>query len=224
MVEPRARSRQRANPVPNGPIQGGQGQTSGDKTYYQSQRDGQKRQEQPAGTTIINTQNSYSHTRDQQRKNQSPPPAGNRAKPQNPGKTVRESSQPPAKPKISTTKLFEQSSLDLTTGRASHISAGKQESDWKRQLIEHDIRLQTAKMQMIELQNENKLAEMRELLYDLQDRNQQIELEKKHLVKIKDKQIKELSIQVKHLEQQLIDANIEIANVKTKLSLDQQLV
>ena len=43
----------------------------------------------------------------------------------------------------------------------------RQESDWKRQLIEHDIRLQNAKLQMIELQHENKLAEMRELLYDL---------------------------------------------------------
>lgn len=77
---------------------------------------------------------------------------------------------------------------------------------------------------MIELQHENKLAEMRELLYDLQDKNQQIELEKQQLTKMKNKQIKELSGQVKQLEQQLIDANLEIANVRTKLSLEQQLV
>ena len=50
---------------------------------------------------------------------------------------------------------------------------------------------------MIELQHENKLAEMRELLYDLQDKNQQIELEKQQLTKMKNKQIKELSGQVK---------------------------
>lgn len=77
---------------------------------------------------------------------------------------------------------------------------------------------------MIELQHENKLAEMRELLYDLQDKNQLIELEKLQLTKMKDKQIKELSGQVKQLEQQLIDANLEIANVRTKFSLEQQLV
>ena len=74
---------------------------------------------------------------------------------------------------------------------------------------------------MIELQHENKLAEMRELLYDLQDKNSQIEMEKQSLVKVKDKQIKELSAHVKTLEQQLIDANLEIANVQTKLSLEQ---
>ena len=55
----------------------------------------------------------------------------------------------------------------MTTGKASQLTAVRQESDWKRQLIEHDIRLQNAKLQMIELQHENKLAEMRELLYDL---------------------------------------------------------
>jgi len=41
---------------------------------------------------------------------------------------------------------------------------------------------------------------MRELLYDLQDKNQAIELEKLQLVKMKDMQIKELSAKVKHLE------------------------
>ena len=41
---------------------------------------------------------------------------------------------------------------------------------------------------------------------------------------MKDKQIKELSASVKLLEQQLIDANLEIANVRTKLSIEQQLV
>ena len=77
---------------------------------------------------------------------------------------------------------------------------------------------------MIELQHENKLAEMRELLYALQDKNQQIELEKHQLVKMKDKQIKELSRQVKQFEQQLIDANLEIATVRTKYAAEQQLV
>ena len=58
----------------------------------------------------------------------------------------------PDKPQINTTKLYEQSSANLSTaGRHSQINAGKQESDWKRQLIEHDIRLQNAKLQMIEL-------------------------------------------------------------------------
>ena len=42
---------------------------------------------------------------------------------------------------------------------------------------------------------------MRELLYDLQDKNSQIEMEKQSLVKVKDKQIKELSAHVKTLEQ-----------------------
>ena len=65
---------------------------------------------------------------------------------------------------------------------------------------------------------------MRELLYDLQDKNQQIELEKHQLVKMKDKQIKELSRQVKQFEQQLIDANLEIATVRTKYAAEQQLV
>lgn len=69
-------------------------------------------------------------------------------------------------------KLFPQSSTNLNSSQPSQHSAGKQEQDWKRQLIEHDIRLQNAKIQMIELQNENKLAEMRELLFDLQDKNQ----------------------------------------------------
>ena len=63
----------------------------------------------------------------------------------------------------------------------------RQESDWKRQLIEHDIRLQNAKLQMVELQHENKMSEMRELLFDLQDKNQQIELEKQQLVRTKEK-------------------------------------
>lgn len=78
---------------------------------------------------------------------------------------------------------FDTASIQL---RPSHLSAGKQESDWKRQLIEHDIRLQNAKLQMIELQHENKLVEMREMLYDLQDKNSQIELEKQQIMRMKD--------------------------------------
>ena len=50
---------------------------------------------------------------------------------------------------------------------------------------------------MVELQHENKMSEMRELLFDLQDKNQQIELEKQQLVRTKEKQIMELSSQVK---------------------------
>ena len=46
---------------------------------------------------------------------------------------------------------------------------------------------------MIELQHENKLVEMRELLNDLQDKNQLIEMEKQQIARTKDKQIKELS-------------------------------
>ena len=46
---------------------------------------------------------------------------------------------------------------------------------------------------MVELQHENKMSEMRELLFDLQDKNQQIELEKQQLVRTKEKQIMELS-------------------------------
>lgn len=88
----------------------------------------------------------------------------------------------PAEKKPLANKLHQESSSAIVAGRASNqFSASqqnKQESDWKRQLIEHDIRLQNAKLQMIELQHENKLAEMRELLHDLQDKNQQIELEK----------------------------------------------
>ena len=91
----------------------------------------------------------------------------------------------------------------VTTVRVGKVQGGyevnntRQESDWKRQLIEHDIRLQNAKLQMVELQHENKMSEMRELLFDLQDKNQQIELEKQQLVRTKEKQIMELSSQVK---------------------------
>ena len=81
----------------------------------------------------------------------------------------------------------------MTTVRVGKVQGGlevnntRQESDWKRQLIEHDIRLQNAKLQMVELQHENKMSEMRELLFDLQDKNQQIELEKQQLVRTKEK-------------------------------------
>ena len=56
------------------------------------------------------------------------------------------------KPGMNTAKLHEASSSAMGH-TASHFSAqnNKQESDWKRQLIEHDIRLQNAKLQMIEL-------------------------------------------------------------------------
>ena len=101
------------------------------------------------------------------------------------------------------------------------VNNTRQESDWKRQLIEHDIRLQNAKLQMMELQHENKMSEMRELLFDLQDKNQQIELEKQQLVRTKEKQILDLSSQVKQLEQQLISANLEIANVRSQLHIEE---
>ena len=39
---------------------------------------------------------------------------------------------------------------------------------------------------MIQLQHENKLVEMRELLYDLQDKNMAIEKEKIQIVRLKD--------------------------------------
>ena len=45
----------------------------------------------------------------------------------------------------------------VTTVRVGKVQGGyevnntRQESDWKRQLIEHDIRLQNAKLQMVEL-------------------------------------------------------------------------
>ena len=74
---------------------------------------------------------------------------------------------------------------------------------------------------MVELQHENKMSEMRELLFDLQDKNQQIELEKQQLVRTKEKQIMELSSQVKQLEQQLISANLEIANVRSQLHIEE---
>ena len=77
---------------------------------------------------------------------------------------------------------------------------------------------------MMELQHENKISEMRELLFDLQDKNQQIELEKQQLVRTKEKQILDLSSQVKQLEQQLISANLEIANVRSQLHIEEQLV
>ena len=41
---------------------------------------------------------------------------------------------------------------------------------------------------------------------------------------MKDKQIKELTAQVKSFEQQLIDANLEIAQVRTKYAAEQALV
>lgn len=53
---------------------------------------------------------------------------------------------------------------------ATHTTKA-QEQLWKRQLIEHDIRLQNAKLQVQELQYENKIADMRQLLQELADKN-----------------------------------------------------
>ena len=49
------------------------------------------------------------------------------------------------------------------------------ESNWKRQLIEQDIRLQNAKLQVIELRHENKTAELRQTIDELEAKNSIIE-------------------------------------------------
>ena len=84
-------------------------------------------------------------------------------------------------------------------------------------MIEQDIRLQNAKLQVQELQFENKLADMRQLLSEMAEKNQKIESEKFELEKKKDFQISELRKQVLFLEQRLIQANLELSNAQNQI-------
>jgi hypothetical protein len=80
------------------------------------------------------------------------------------------------------------------------VTTKEKEQLWKRQLIEHDIRLQNAKLQVQELQFENKLADMRQQLTEMAEKSQRIEKEKHELEAKKDFQISELRKQVLFLE------------------------
>lgn len=91
-------------------------------------------------------------------------------------------------------------------------------------MIEQDIRLQNAKLQVQELQFENKLADMRQLLSEMAEKNQKIESEKFELEKKKDFQISELRKQVLFLEQRLIQANLELSSAQNQIQQEHQLI
>lgn len=77
---------------------------------------------------------------------------------------------------------------------------------------------------MQELQFENKLADMRQLLSEMAEKNQKIESEKFELEKKKDFQISELRKQVLFLEQRLIQANLELSSAQNQIQQEHQLI
>lgn len=89
------------------------------------------------------------------------------------------------------------------------------EPTWKRQLIEHDIKIQNVKKIMQDANLENSSFELQLMIEELQDQNQRLLFDKSLIEDAKQFGISKLAVQIKQLEQQLIHSNMEIANVKS---------
>jgi uncharacterized protein (DUF3084 family) len=88
--------------------------------------------------------------------------------------------------------------------------------NWKRALIEHDIKLQNVKQMLQDASNmHTSTQEIQMMLDGLQEQNQQLMADKAAIEDSKQQNIVALATQIKSLEQQLIAANMEIADVQS---------
>lgn len=87
--------------------------------------------------------------------------------------------------------------------------------------LEHDLKLKEMKLEMEEMKNNSSIEEYKGKIMNLEIDISKLAHEKIELLTSKDTQIRKMKIEVKKLEQELIDSKMQTANLKMKL-LEQQ--
>ena len=95
-----------------------------------------------------------------------------------------------------------------------------QESNLKLLQLEHDLKLKEMKLQLNELSSKTQIEELRNECQKLEISVSKLAKEKVDLLRSKDDQIMKARLELKHLEQDLINAKLESACLKSRL--DQQ--
>jgi hypothetical protein len=91
------------------------------------------------------------------------------------------------------------------------------ESHLKILQLESDIKLKEIKLGLLQLQSQNKCDEYAESIRTLQEQVGRIQREKREMAQLKEDIIATLRAEVNGLEQQLIQAKLDAATVKSQL-------
>ena len=109
----------------------------------------------------------------------------------------------------------------------SHISSNSnqeimqqqvlKESNLKVLQLEHDLKLKEMKMQIHEMQSRSQIDDLRNKIMQLELSVSKLSKDKLDLLSQKDDQIRRSKLELRQLEQELIDAKIESAYLKSRL-------
>ena len=91
------------------------------------------------------------------------------------------------------------------------------ESNLKVLQLEHDLKLKEMKMQIHEMQSRSQIDDLRNKIMQLELSVSKLSKDKLDLLSQKDDQIRRSKLELRQLEQELIDAKIESAYLKSRL-------
>ena len=91
------------------------------------------------------------------------------------------------------------------------------ESNLKVLQLEHDLKLKEMKMQIHEMQSRSQIDDFRNKIMSLELNVSKLSKDKLDLLSQKDDQIRRSKLELRQLEQELIDSKIESAYLKSRL-------
>jgi small-conductance mechanosensitive channel len=98
------------------------------------------------------------------------------------------------------------------------------ESQLKVLQLEHDLKLKEMKLEISEMRNSTQIDQYKNQIMQLEISVSKLANEKLELLTQKDIQIRKIKLEVKQLEQELIDAKMQSANLKSRLQEQQNKV
>lgn len=91
------------------------------------------------------------------------------------------------------------------------------ESNLKVMQLEHDLKLKEMKMQIHEMKSKSQVDDLRNKIMQLELSVSKLSKDKTDLLSVKDDQIRRSRLELRQLEQELIDSKIESAYLKSRL-------